>query len=62
MSFGTTTSKSKWCDRTQLSYLDPDNFIVYITEDDYEDVDSKKWFDTSSYQFYSIMKPSSNKR
>ena len=42
MSFGTTTSKSKWCDRTQLSYLDPDSFIVYITEDDYEDMDSKK--------------------
>lgn len=42
MSFGTTASNSKSCDRAQLSYLDPDSFIVYIAEDDYEDMDSKK--------------------
>ena len=44
--------KRKYGDRTKLSYMDTDSFVIHIiTEDFYRDIanDGERWFDTSNY-------------
>ena len=46
--------KPKYQDRAKLCYMDTDSFVIHIiTEDFYKDiandVEKKKWFDTSNY-------------